>query len=527
LKGFCGNMYIWHRIRPLLALAIAFMICISGALAAKPSDYNVNLPQVLETGHLYGETAIVMDADTREVLFTKNGRVRMYPASTTKVMTLLLAVESGIPLDTVISVPRQAMKVPSDSSLIPVLTGDEMTFRDLLYGMMINSGNDGANAVAVIVGGSIESFVARMNSRAKELGCEGTNFVNAHGYHNEDHYSTAQDLALITAEALKYDAIKQIVSAKNHTMNILRDGKQVQINLITRNGMLKEDNTFYFEDCIGVKSGYHSKAGYCFVSAAERDGVRLVAVTLNCSKDSQKYYDLIRGMKYGFTRYTEYTLEQMFGFASDQIATVKISNAIESDPYGGMLDMNIAQISDGDYSRMVQSGNSSAMDAAISDFVSRVQLEITDDLTAPISEGEILGNFSYIAQSGERITALLIASRSIEEEPDRFGLTDMFPFLTYLNNPLVKALMIVLAIIILLIILSGWMRRARRERRRREIYEARKKAYLKKQRMEARMIENERRQMRTKPSTKVPVRRGRPQPTRRRPADDDDLFGGF
>ncbi|MBR6767506.1 MAG: D-alanyl-D-alanine carboxypeptidase [Clostridia bacterium] len=517
-------MYIRHRWKGLIALVLALILCAAPALAVTPSDYNKNMPQVLEADHLYGEAAVVMDADTHEVLFSKNSRVRMYPASTTKIMTLLLALESGIPLDTVISVPKQAMKVPKDSSLIPILTGDEMTFRDLLYGTMINSGNDGANAVAVIVSGSIDLFVERMNRRAAALGCRGTHFANAHGYHNEDHYSTAQDLALITAEALKHDAIRQIVTAQSHTMNIMREGKQVQINLNTRNSLLKEDNSFYYEDCIGVKSGFHSNAGYCFVSAAERDGVRLVAVTLNCAKDSYKYYDLIRGMQFGFTRYTEYTMEQMFGFASDQIATVKISNASSDDPYGGLLDMNIAQISDSDYSRMVQTGNTGAMDAAIADFVSRSQLVITDNLAAPISEGEILGNFSYIAQNGQRITALLVASRAVAEEPERFGITDMFPFLIYLENPLVRALLIVLAVLIVLIILSGMMRRARRERRRREIYEARKQAYMRRQRMEARMIERERKEMRRRPNTKVPVRR---RTHARREEDEDDIFGGF
>lgn len=511
----------WKKI---LSAILLLALLGANALAATPSDYNKNLPQALEEGHLYGESVVVMDADTGEVFFNKNGRVRMYPASTTKIMTLLLAVESGISMDTVISIPKQAMKVPSDSSLVPVLTGDEMTFRDLLYGMMINSGNDGANAVAVIVGGSIETFVERMNQRAAELGCEGTHFANAHGYHDESHYSTACDLARIAAQALKYDEVRQIVSCTSYTMNVVRNGEPMQINLVTKNSLLKKDNTYYYEDCIGVKSGYHSRAGYCFVGAAERDGARLVAVTLNCQKDSQKYYDMIRSMKYGFTQYTDYTLEQMFGFASDQIASVKIANASKDDPQNGVLDMNIAQISDGNYSRMVQNGSTTAMDAAIADFVSRAQLVITDDLVAPISEGEILGNFSYIAQSGEKITALLIASRSVEEQPEVFELTDMFPFLAYLENPLVRALLIVLGIIIVLLIVSGWQRWIRRERRRREIYEARKQEYLRRQRREAQMVERERRAMR-RPSTKVPVHR---KSNRRRDRDEaDDIFGGF
>ena len=144
----------------------------------------------------------------------------MYPASTTKVMTLLLALESGISMDTTIVIPQQANQVPADSSLVPVFPGDVMTFRDLLYGFMLTSGNDGANAVAVLVSGNVESFVDRMNKRAEELGCEGTHFANPHGYHDENHYSTALDLARITSEAVKLDAFRKIVSAPSYTMSI-------------------------------------------------------------------------------------------------------------------------------------------------------------------------------------------------------------------------------------------------------------------------------------------------------------------
>lgn len=467
----------------LSVLLAALIILSSSALAAVPADYNVKMPQMLETGHLYGEAAVVVDADTGEVLFSKNGRIRMYPASTTKVMTLLLALESGISMDTLIAIPRQASQIPSDSSLVPVLPGDEMTFRDLLYGMMINSGNDAANAVAVIVSGDLETFVQRMNERAVELGCEGTHFVNPHGYHDAEHYSTAQDLALIASEVMKYDLATQITSALSYTMNITRNGEPMQLTLNTHNVLLQEDATYYYEYCIGIKTGYHSKAGQCFVSAAERDGVRLVAVTLKCEKSDYKWIDAHRLLKYGFTRYTEYTLEQMFGFTGDKIARVKISNASEDDPSDGLLTMNIAQISDGDYSRMVQTGSDSAMENAVADFISRAKVIITHDLTAPISEGEILGNFSYIAQSGEQITALLVASRAVEEAPERFNLFDTFPFLLYFKNPLFSAFIIVLGLLILMLILSMIIRRSRRERRRREIYEEKRSEYMRRQRM--------------------------------------------
>lgn len=479
-------MLIYRKWLAAFMTVLIALSCASSALAVTPADYNVKMPAVLEAGHLYGEAGIVIDGDTGEVLFSKNGRVRMYPASTTKVMTLLLALESGISLDTLIAVPRQASQIPGDSSLVPVLPGDEMTFRDLLYGMMINSGNDAANAVAVIVGGSLEAFVQRMNERAAELGCEGTHFVNAHGYHDQEHYSTAHDLALITREALKYDVFTQITSALSYTLNITRNGDPVQLVLNTRNVLLQEDATYFYEYCVGIKTGYHSKAGQCFVSAAERDGVRLIGVTLKCEKSDHKWIDAHRLLKYGFTRYTEYTLEQMFGFAGEQIARVKISNAHEDDPSGGLLTMNIAQISDGDYCRMVQTGSDTAMDHAVADFVSRAKVIITHDLTAPISEGEIMGNFSYIAQSGEQITALLVASRAVEEAPERFNLFATFPFLLYFRNPLFRAFAIVIALLILLLILAAIIRSARRERRRREIYEEKRSEYMRMQRLKER-----------------------------------------
>ena len=169
----------------LLLAALLALICALPAMAEEtPADYNRNVPQLLHEGHLYAPAAVLVDATNGDILFAKNARQRMYPASTTKVMTLLLALESGIAMDTTIVIPKQASEIPADSSLIPVFPGDVMTFRDLLYGFMLTSGNDGANAVAVLVSGNVEGFVQRMNARAAELGCEDTHFANPHGYHD-------------------------------------------------------------------------------------------------------------------------------------------------------------------------------------------------------------------------------------------------------------------------------------------------------------------------------------------------------
>ncbi len=460
----------------LLALAIA-LLC-GGALAETPADYNTKVPQMLREGHLYADSAILVDATSGDVLFSKNARARMYPASTTKVMTLLLALESGIAMDTTIVIPQAAAEIPADSSLIPVFPGDMMSFRDLLYGFMLTSGNDGANAIAVLVSGNVEAFVEKMNRRAKELGCEDTHFANPHGYHDPQHYSTALDLARIASEGVKLDAFRRITSAPNYVMNLQRGNKAMEQRVVNTNSLLKSDNTYYYPDCIGIKTGYHSMAGQCFVGAAERDGVRLVTVDLHSMGSVDKWVDTIRMFNYGFTRYTGYTMEQMFNFAGSKIATLRVSNAIASDPYEGMLNLKIAQISDPEYVRMVENDNEAAMDEAINDFVTRCELTVTSDMVAPISKGEIIGRLKYLDQSGKQITALLVADRTIQEQPPRIELTDIIPALRYFENPLVVLLAAVLILLIILLVVAGIVRGARKDRQRKKIYEAKRLEYM-------------------------------------------------
>ena len=516
-------MHQHHRwLAAALALILALVLA-APALAVTPEDYNKNLPQNLEEGHLYADASVLIDGDTGEVLLAKNARARMYPASTTKVMTLMLALESGISLDTPIIIPKQAAQIPSDSSLVPVFPQDQMTFEDLLYGFMLTSGNDGANAIAVLVAGSVDAFVARMNARVTELGCEGTHFANAHGYHDEEHYTTALDMATIAREALKLDKFRQIVSTPRYVMHIQRGGQAIENVVRNTNALLKDDSPYYYADCIGVKTGYHSLAGQCFVGAAERDGVRLVTVDFHSMGSNDKWVDTIRLFNYGFTCYTAYTLDEMFDYASSQIATLKISNAIESDPYGGTLQMDLAQISNPDYIRMVHANSEEAMNAAIEDFVSRSELTITDDMIAPISKGEIMGRFRYVDQTGEEVTALLIATRSVEEQPPRMTLKDIFPFLRNFENPLFTALSIVLVLLVLLLIISGIARKVSRDRRRSRIYEARKEEYLRQRRMERRRQEKKRRRHADKAGAAKRAKRGGNQ-FEDDDDDEDDLF---
>ncbi len=213
--------------------------------------------------------AVVIEASTGRVLYSDNMNVRTYPASTTKILTALVTLES-IPLDTVITVPDCAAGV--EGSSIYLRKGEKLTIGELLYGLMLRSGNDAAVALAVSVAGSIEKFADMMNDRAVRCGAVNSNFVNPHGLHDDNHYTTAYDLALITAEAYKNADFRRIVATKSVTIN----GAEGKRYLSNKNKLLTT-----FDGANGVKTGYTTKSGRCLVGGAERDGMQLISVVLN------------------------------------------------------------------------------------------------------------------------------------------------------------------------------------------------------------------------------------------------------
>ena len=477
-----------------LLLAIVLTLFSNGALAATPNDWSADAPELLDEGHLYAQTALVMDADTGDVLFEKDSLVRMYPASTTKIMTLLLALESGISMDTVVTIPEVAQNVPSDSSTVPVYAGEKMTFQDLLYGFMLTSGNDGANAIAYIVGGSIENFVAMMNARAAEIGCTGTHFSNAHGYHDDTHFTTAMDLALIAREAMRNPTFRQIVSTPQYTM--APTVNRGEYTVTTSSEMIIPGNRYYYEDCIGIKTGYHSRAGHCFVGAGERDGIMLITVAMRSAASSTEraytWQDTLRLLEYGFSQYEPYTLEELFDASSREINTVSIANAARDDAQKGLLELRLTQLSDGSYQRRVRSG-SSALAEALADFAARSSITFYEDaLRAPIDEGEILGTLTYTAPNGEVVTGMLAAQRAVEAKPEYATLYDVLPFLLplepFISSGLVwVALAGVLVLVVVVIVLRA-RKKVLRNRYRAEIYKAKRREYR-------RMEEERRREM--------------------------------
>lgn len=233
--------------------------------------------------NISAECAIVINADTGGVLYEKNAYRQRAMASTTKIMTALITLESG-DLDRPFTVDGMAIKVEGTS--MGLREGDTVTRRALCYGMLLPSGNDAANAAAVNIAGSLSAFAELMNKRAARIGMNDTHFVNPSGLDAEGHYTTARDMALLTREALKNEEFRSI--CKMRTAQVEFGAPPQKRTLYNSNKMLR-----LYDGCIGVKTGFTDNARRCLVSAAERGGCTVIAVTLNAPDDWNDHKKLL------------------------------------------------------------------------------------------------------------------------------------------------------------------------------------------------------------------------------------------
>lgn len=219
------------------------------------------------------KSMVVIEADSRRVLNDKNKDERLAMASTTKIMTALVTCKNVKDFDEVVAINDNAVGIEGTSMYLK--KGEKLTVKELLYGLMLPSGNDAAMALSYYVGGSEERFVEMMNEQAKELNLQNTHFANPHGLDADGHYTSAYDLAIITAEALKNDTFKEIVSTKNIRVTGSKENEPRFFS--NKNKLLKT-----LEGCTGVKTGFTDNAGRCFVCSCTRDGMTLISVVLNC-----------------------------------------------------------------------------------------------------------------------------------------------------------------------------------------------------------------------------------------------------
>lgn len=281
----------------LIAAITAIGFCIN--IYALPEE---NVSDTLPP-YLSAKCAILINAEDGSAYFEKNADMRSGPASTTKIMTALVALGLCEP-ERILTVPREAVGI--EGSSVYLVEGEQLTLYELLCALLLSSANDAAVAIAVCLSGSVDAFVEKMNFHAREMGLKDTHFANPHGLYSEDHYTTARELALITAEALRSKTVSDIVGMKKTT--IPHDGTPDKRLLVNHNRMLSS-----YDGAIGVKTGFTKKTGRTLVSAAERDGLRLIAVTLDAPDD---WRDHTLMLDYGFATYerVEFYLPEEFSY---------------------------------------------------------------------------------------------------------------------------------------------------------------------------------------------------------------------
>ncbi len=245
---------------------------------------------------LYAKHALLMDADNGRVLYEKDGYTKSPMASTTKIMTLLIALENAN-LDDIVTVSDYAASMPDVQ--LNIKSGEQYRLLDLLYSLMLESHNDSAVAIAEHVGGSVEGFAKLMNEKAMELGAFNTNFVTPNGLDHEDHYTTAYDLALIASYAIKNPTFCEIVGTMSHSFIEQTTGRSFTVNN-------KDRFLTSYPGAIGIKTGFTGNAGYCFVGAVVREDKHLVSVVLGSGWPPHKMYkwqDTTKLMDYGVDNY--------------------------------------------------------------------------------------------------------------------------------------------------------------------------------------------------------------------------------
>ena len=378
-------------------------------LSPDAAPYDAEHPEDLAADQLYAASAILITRDKGEVIFEKDADTIRYPASMTKILTVLLGILFVDDLNQTVTVTDTALNIPSDSSTMYLKADEEIRFIDVLYGTMLLSANDGANVIAETVSGDIPHFIALMNEFAETLGCVNTHFVNAHGYHDDNHYSTARDIALIAREAMKNDLFREI--AGTVTYQLPKTNKQRARTITTKSeymltGSEESPNKYFYPYANGIKTGSHSQSGYCFCGSASKEGVDLISVVMFTGKRA-RWADTIKLMDYGFSQYVRVTPVDLFNMNPIVIET---SNYSTSDTNRGRIQLTCTSL-EGTAEIVTTKTEAKRMAANLKDIV---LIQYIRDFQAPITAGEQLGTMTYFPDKGDPVVYSLNASRGVD-----------------------------------------------------------------------------------------------------------------
>lgn len=398
---------------------------------------------------LAAESAILIESTTGQILYEKNSETKMYPASITKILTAIITLEQ-CNLSDIVTVSQAAVSnLPQGSSTGELKAGETFTVEQLLYALLVNSGNDAANVLAEHIAGSNESFATIMNTKATEIGATNSNFVNPHGLHEENHYVTAKDMSLIAKYAMYNETFRQIVTTQTYTMpntEIYTEEERVYTNtnlMLFDKAMPGNSVNYYYEYITGIKTGQTTQAGKTLVASAKKDNMELICVILgvkNSNETSNRYLDAKKLFTYGFNNYflTEITTP---------IKNIEISNSKKNQE----LEL---QIKDNGYIL-----SSSPVDASALNY----RIEQKQGLMAPINQGDEVGKIIFDIND-QVYEYTLIAKNNVEVKDSIF--TSIMNFFKWIFKIIFYIILIFIAIVVLFRIFVILTRKKRRKRKR-------------------------------------------------------------
>lgn len=366
---------------------------------------------------LTADGAVVIERQTGKVLYGKLENKRLYPASTTKILTALIAAEFGH-LEDVVTVGDEVNMIAWDGSKAGLVQNEKITLRNLVYGLMINSGNDAANTIAVHIARSVsgqnlstlealEYFGEMMNKRAREAGALNSNFVNPHGYHDPDHYTTAYDLAMIGRAAMENDFFRDVVSTTSMDTTYWLTGQPRYWR--SKNKLLLKNDPEHYEYATGGKTGYTSLAGQCLVSFASKDDMDLVTVVLK-SESKQQWGDTKKLFEYGFSNF-EY---QQIIKEGTIIEALPVDN-YASDDWGSLA----IEISAQDWSDVFHKSDIPQIRYDIQWDTELVKGKDSNGslprLEAPVAKGQVVGELTVSLKNKVLVKAPLTAVRDVRK----------------------------------------------------------------------------------------------------------------
>lgn len=324
---------------------------------------------------LNSSSAILVDANSGKILYEKNSNDKIYPASLTKVLSAIVILEN-CNLDDIVTVSKTAIdNIEFGYVTADLKAGEKLTVEQLLSIILISSASDASNVLAEHVAGSVENFAVLMNKKAAEIGCLNSNFTNACGEHNENHYSTAYDLALIGQYAIKNEHFVEISSKTFYELPKTNKYKKTR-KFYTTNDLILPSSKNYYKYAIGMKTGFSTPAGQCLISHAKKNDLSLIAVTLNASTSDKRYSDTKKLFEYGFNNFSIFKLASQ----GDAVQTITVQGAtLDTKKLNLILEKDISFLKN------------------INDESSKPATKITinSNLKAPINEGETVGYIEY------------------------------------------------------------------------------------------------------------------------------------